>query len=91
MSKRFENFTADKPAVEPEPKGLQISAPRKAVTATSQQANRQGKKQIGGYFSHELHTAMKITAAKRGITLQEALIEAMEAWLRSEGESPVGG
>ena len=89
MGKRFGNLTAAKPA--PEPKGQKISAPRTAVKPSSQQANRQGKKQIGGYFSHEMHTAMKITATKRGITLQEAMIEAMDAWLRSEGESPVGG
>jgi hypothetical protein len=64
---------------EPEPVSNRNAAP-----------SRQGKKAITGYFSPELSFAMHTAARRRGISLQEAMGEAFNIWLRANGESPVG-
>lgn len=57
----------------------------------SVQANRQGRKAISGYFSPEMSYAMRMTAMQRGITLEKAMAEAFDMWLRQNGASPIGG
>ncbi len=84
------------PAPTPKPE-----APDKAATvpaaATSTSTNssptapsRQGKKAMTGYFSPEMSFAMHMTARKNGMSLQDAMGEAFNDWLRKMGESPVG-
>ena len=51
---------------------------------------RQGKKAMTGYFSPEMSFAMHMTARKHGMSLQDAMAEAFNDWLRKMGESPVG-
>ena len=68
-----------------------IPAPAPQTGATQQQANRVGRKIISGYFSEEMHVSMKVTAAKAGVTMQQAMAEAFDLWLREKGESPIGG
>ncbi|MEO5597082.1 MAG: ribbon-helix-helix domain-containing protein [Novosphingobium sp.] len=78
-------------------------APAKAATipTTADSANttigsnatapsRQGKKAMTGYFSPEMSFAMHMTARKNGMSLQDAMGEAFNDWLRKMGESPVG-
>lgn len=60
------------------------------VAATSAQENRVGRKVISGYFSPAMSVAMRTTALRRGITLQQAMGEAFNLWLRENGESPIG-
>lgn len=74
-------------ASEPEgKKAAQISG-----TTTGQIApSRQGKKAMTGYFSPEMSFAMHMTARKNGMSLQDAMAEAFNDWLRKMGESPVG-
>ena len=52
--------------------------------------SRQGKKAMTGYFSPEMSFAMHMTARKNGMSLQDAMGEAFNDWLRKMGESPVG-
>lgn len=52
--------------------------------------SRQGKKAMTGYFSPEMSFAMHVTARKHGMSLQDAMAEAFNDWLRKMGESPVG-
>lgn len=52
--------------------------------------SRQGKKAMTGYFSPEMSFAMHMTARKHGMSLQDAMAEAFNDWLRKMGESPVG-
>ncbi len=60
------------------------------TNAPSVQANRQGRKSIAGYFSPAMSLAMRTTAMRRGISLQDAMGEAFNLWLRENGESPIG-
>lgn len=67
------------------------SASTATATATSLTApSRQGKKAMTGYFSPEMSFAMHMTARKNGMSLQDAMGEAFNDWLRKMGESPVG-
>src|SRR3546814_3871516 len=50
--------------------------------------SRQGKKAMTGYFSPEMSFAMHMTARKHGMSLQDAMAEAFNDWLRKMGESP---
>ena len=43
-----------------------------------------------GYFSPEMSFAMHMTARKHSMSLQDAMAEAFNDWLRKMGESPVG-
>ena len=52
--------------------------------------SRQGKKAVTGYFSPEMSLALHMTARKNEMTLQDAMREAFNDWLRKYGVSPVG-
>lgn len=67
-----------------EPRGA--AAPRTAGRGPG----REGRKAISGYYPPELSFAVHTTARRNGMTLQEALGEALNDWLRKMGESPVG-
>ena len=72
------------------------AAPGNTLPAASHPAttaiapSRQGKKAMTGYFSPEMSFAMHMTARKNGLSLQDAMAEAFNDWLRKMGESPVG-
>lgn len=77
-----------------EPEG-RASAPIAASTGTAIGSSpvapsRQGKKAMTGYFSPEMSFAMHMTARRHGMSLQDAMAEAFNDWLRKMGESPVG-
>ena len=61
-----------------------------AATSSAPARSRQGKKAMTGYFSPEMSFAMHMTARKNGMSLQDAMAEAFNDWLRKMGESPVG-
>lgn len=52
--------------------------------------SRQGKKAMTGYFSPDMSFAMHMTARRHSMSLQDAMAEAFNDWLRKMGESPVG-
>jgi hypothetical protein len=52
--------------------------------------SRQGKKAITGYFHPDMSFAMHTTARRHNMSLQGAMAEAFDDWLRKMGESPIG-
>jgi hypothetical protein len=80
-------LTALRDRVAAAPAPAPASEPPAATTAPP---SRQGKKAMTGYFSPELSFAMHTTARRHGLSLQDAMGEALNDWLRKMGESPVG-
>jgi hypothetical protein len=80
------------PTVAPAKQGRTTTIPAPANTATgvATAPSRQGKKAMTGYFSPEMSFAMHMTSRKNGMSLQDAMAEAFNDWLRKMGESPVG-
>lgn len=82
------------PTPKPEAPGKAAAIPAAANVASTTSSptapSRQGKKAMTGYFSPELSFAMHMTARKNGMSLQDAMGEAFNDWLRKMGESPVG-
>lgn len=74
------------------PPSAPSDTPRQIDTASSKAVapSRQGKKAMTGYFSPEMSFAMHMTARKNDMSLQDAMAEAFNDWLRKMGESPVG-
>lgn len=66
------------------------SSPSAGSASSPVAPSRQGKKAMTGYFSPEMSFAMHMTARKHGMSLQDAMAEAFNDWLRKMGESPVG-
>lgn len=52
--------------------------------------SRIGKKAITGYFSPDMSLAMHTAARRNGLSLQDAMADAFNDWLRKVGESPIG-
>jgi hypothetical protein len=81
------------PAQKPETPGKAATitaAANSTSPSTATAPSRQGKKAMTGYFSPEMSFAMHMTARKNGLSLQDAMAEAFNDWLRKMGESPVG-
>lgn len=66
-----------------------VKAADEAASASTS-PNRKGKKAIAGFFSPEMSFAMHMAARKNGMSLQDAMADAFNDWLRKMGESPVG-
>ena len=83
---------APKPTpAKPERQAKTVTVPAAAnAGATPTAPSRQGKKAMTGYFTPEMSFAMHMTARKNGMSLQDAMAEAFNDWLRKMGESPVG-
>ena len=82
-------------SAEPEGRAAPIAAstgpgPASSSSSSPVAPSRQGKKAMTGYFSPEMSFAMHMTARKHGMSLQDAMAEAVNDWLRKMGESPVG-
>ena len=82
-------------SAEPEGRAAPIAAstgpgPASSSSSSPVAPSRQGKKAMTGYFSPEMSFAMHMTARKHGMSLQDAMAEAFNDWLRKMGESPVG-
>lgn len=80
----------------PKPAPAKVERQAEAVTTAANTGttliapSRQGKKAMTGYFTPEMSFAMHMTARKNGMSLQDAMAEAFNDWLRKMGESPVG-
>ena len=81
-----------KPTATPVKQGGAATNPAAAYKAkgAATAPSRQGKKAMTGYFSPEMSFAMHMTSRKNGMSLQDAMAEAFNDWLRKMGESPVG-
>ena len=82
--------SAPAPKLEAPGKAVAAAANGTSTTSSSTAPSRQGKKAMTGYFSPEMSFAMHMTARKNGMSLQDAMAEAFNDWLRKMGESPVG-
>lgn len=82
---RFGNVRETKPATTPAQARFTPE-----VSNANASPSRAGKKAMTGYFSPELSMTFKITAMRHGITVEAAMGEALNDWLRKMGESPVG-
>lgn len=78
------------PIATAEPEGRAAPSITKDIGNSTVAPSRQGKKAMTGYFSPEMSFAMHMTARKNGMSLQDAMAEAFNDWLRKMGESPVG-
>ena len=67
-----------------------IPAAANTATGAATAPSRQGKKAMTGYFSPEMSFAMHMTSRKNGMSLQDAMADSFNDWLRKMGESPVG-
>lgn len=76
--------------VEPIAQAQTIPATTNSSGGSTIAPSRQGKKAMTGYFSPGMSFAMHITARKNSMSLQDAMAEAFNDWLRKMGESPVG-
>ena len=81
-----EAFSVDENELQPKPE-LQVVEPQPETQPAKQQGPK--KKHIGGYFSAEVYTQMKILCAETGMTTQEVLAEGLNAVFRIHDKPPI--
>ncbi len=77
-----EAFKVDENELQPKPE-LEIVEPK----PVEQKAPK--KKHIGGYFSHEVYTQLKVLGAETGMTTQDMLAEGLNAVFRMHDKPPI--
>ena len=77
-----EAFKVDENELQPKPK-LEIVEPKPA----EQKAPK--KRHIGGYFSNEVYTQLKVLGAETGMTTQDMLAEGLNAVFRMHDKPPI--
>lgn len=78
-----EVFNVDENELQPKPQ-IEVVAAQPTQTATKPK-----KKHIGGYFSNDVYTQMKILCAETGMTTQEVLTEGLNAVFRMHDKPPI--
>ena len=81
-----EAFSVDANELQPKPE-LQVVEPQPEPKPTKQKASK--KKHIGGYFSNDVYTQVKILGAETGMTTQEILTEGLNAVFRMHDKPPI--
>ena len=79
-----EAFKVDENELQPKPE-LEIIEPK----PMEQKATKPKKKHIGGYFSHEVYTQLKVLGAETGMTTQDMLAEGLNAVFRMHDKPPI--
>ena len=82
-----ETFSVDATELQPKP-DLQVVEPQ-PETKPAKQRKTPKKKHIGGYFSNDVYTQMKILCAETGMTTQEILTEGLNAVFRMHDKPPI--
>lgn len=77
-----EAFKVDENELQPKPE-IQVVEPKPA----EQKAPK--KKHIGGYFSNEVYTQLKILGAETGMTTQDMLAAGLNAVFRMHDKPPI--
>ena len=77
-----EAFKVDENELQPKPK-LEV------VETKMTEAKAPKKKHIGGYFSADVYTQMKILSAEKGMTTQDILAEGLNAVFRMHDKPPI--
>lgn len=81
-----EAFNVDANELQPKP-DLQVVEPQPEPKPAKQKASK--KKHIGGYFSNDVYTQVKILGAETGMTTQEILKEGLNAVFRMHDKPPI--
>ena len=84
-----EAFSVDANELQPKPElhVVEPQPPQPETKPAKQQAAK--KKHIGGYFSVDVYTQMKILCAETGMTTQEILTEGLNAVFRMHDKPPI--
>ena len=82
-----EAFSVDANALQPKPE-LQVVEPQ-PETKPAKQKGTPKKKHIGGYFSNDVYTQVKILGAETGMTTQDILAEGLNAVFRMHDKPPI--
>ena len=81
-----EAFSVDANELQPKPE-LHVVEPQPEPKPAKQKAPK--KKHIGGYFSNDVYTQVKILGAETGMTTQEILTEGLNAVFRMHDKPPI--
>lgn len=81
-----EVFKVDENELQPKPQ-LQVVEPQPQPQPTAKKAAK--KKHIGGYFSNDVYTQLKILGAETGMTTQDMLAEGLNAVFRMHDKPPI--
>ena len=81
-----EAFSVDANELQPKPE-LQVVEPQPETKPAKQKAPK--KKHIGGYFSNDVYTQVKILGAETGMTTQDILTEGLNAVFRMHDKPPI--
>ena len=68
---------------------LQPKPELKVVAATSVEKKAPAKRHIGGYFTNDVYTQVKILGAETGMTTQEMLAAGLNALFRMHDKPPI--
>ena len=80
-----ETFKVDENDLQPK-SNIEVVEPQPKPTAESETPK---KKHIGGYFSNEVYTQVKILGAETGMTTQEILTQGLNAVFRMHDKPPI--
>ena len=80
-----ETFKVDENDLQPK-SNIEVVEPQPKSTA---EAETPKKKHIGGYFSNEVYTQVKILGAETGMTTQEILTQGLNAVFRMHDKPPI--
>lgn len=82
-----EAFSVDANELQPKPE-LHVVEPQ-PEPKPAKQKKAPKKKHIGGYFSNDVYTQVKILGAETGMTTQEILAEGLNAVFRMHDKPPI--
>ena len=84
-----EAFSVDANELQPKPE-LHVVEPKPPQTETKPAKQKASKKKhIGGYFSNDVYTQVKILGAETGMTTQDILTEGLNAVFRMHDKPPI--
>ena len=78
-----EAFNVDQNELQPKP-NIEVVEPKPTEAKAAPK-----KKHIGGYFSLEVYTQLKILSAEKGMTTQDILTEGLNAVFRMHDKPPI--
>ena len=82
-----EAFSVDANELQPKPELQVVEPPQPEPKSAKQKAPQ--KKHIGGYFSNDVYTQVKILGAETGMTTQDILAEGLNAVFRMHDKPPI--
>lgn len=84
-----EVFKVDENELQPKPEIQVVEAQPPQPETKPAQKKTPKKKHIGGYFSNEVYTRVKMLGAETGMTTQEILTQGLNAIFRMHDKPPI--